>query len=76
MEQFILTAEIITLSNGDYNIIAVPNEAIHNYIHTYRFVENSSLNQTLIDDFISEQTPIVFLKLKEYYPDIAINYYL
>jgi hypothetical protein len=76
MEQFILTAETITLDDGNYNILAQPNEAIHNYIHTYKFVENGSLNQTVIDDFIIEQTPLLFAKLQEYYPDISVNYYL
>ena len=76
MEQFILTAEIITLDDGNYNILAQPNEALHNYIHTYKFVENGSLNQTLIDDFIIEQTPLLFNTLQTYYPAIAVNYYL
>jgi hypothetical protein len=76
MEQFILTAETITLDDGNYNILAQPNEAIHNYIHTYKFVENATLNQTVIGDFIIEQTPLLFDKLQEYYPDISVNYYL
>jgi len=76
MEQFILTAETITLDDGNYNIMLMPNEAIHNYTHTYKFVESGSLNQTLIDDFIDEQTPLLFAKLQEFYPTIASNYYL
>ncbi len=50
MEKFILTAETITLDDGNYNIMAMPNEAIHHYMHTYKYVESASLNQTLIDD--------------------------
>ncbi len=76
MEQFILTAETITLDDGNYNILAQPNEAIHNYIHTYKFVENGTLNQTVIDDFIIEQTPLLFDNLQTNHPEIAINYYL
>lgn len=76
MEQFILTAETITLNDGNYNIMAMPNEAIHHYIHTYKFVESAILNQTLIDNFIIEQTPLLFAKLQEFYPTIASNYYL
>jgi hypothetical protein len=76
MEQFILTSEIITLNDGNYNVMAMPNEAIHNYIHTYKFVENGSLNQTVIDNFIAEQTPLLFAKLQEHYPIIASNYFL
>ena len=76
MEQFILTAQTITLDDGNYNIMLHPNEAIHNYIHTYKFVENSSLNQTVIDDFIIEQTPLLFDNLQTNNPEIAINYCL
>jgi hypothetical protein len=76
MEQFILTAETITLDDGNYNILAQPNEAIHHYIHTYKFVENGSLNQTVIDDFIIEQTPLLFDNLQTNHPEIAVNYYL
>jgi hypothetical protein len=76
MEKFILTAEIILLNDGNYNIMAMPNEAIHHYIHTYKFVENGSLNQTVIDDFIIEQTPLLFDNLQTYYPEISVNYYL
>ena len=76
MEQFILTAETIALNDGNYNIMLMPNEAIHNYIHTYKFVESESLNQTLIDNFIIEQTPLLFNILQTYYPAIAVNYYL
>lgn len=76
MEQFILTSETITLSDGNYNIMLMPNEAIHHYMHTYKYVESASLNQTLIDDFINEQTPLLFAKLQEFYPTIASNYYL
>jgi hypothetical protein len=76
MEQFILTAETITLDDGNFNIMVHPNEAIHNYLHSYKFVENGTLNQTVIDDFIIEQTPLLFDKLQEYYPDISVNYYL
>jgi len=76
MEQFILTAETIMLNDGNYNIMAMPNEAIHHYMHTYKFVENGSLNQTAIDNFITEQTPLLFAKLQEHYPTIASNYYL
>ena len=76
MEQFILTAETITLDDGNYNIMLHPNEAIHNYTHTYKFVESGSLNQALIDNFIIEQTPLLFNALQTYYPAIAANYYL
>lgn len=76
MEQFILTAETITLTDGNFNIMLMPNEAIHHYMHTYKYVENGSLNQTLIDNFIIEQTPLLFAKLQEFYPSIASNYYL
>jgi len=76
MEQFILTAETITLNDGNYNIMAMPNEAIHHYMHSYKFVENNSLNQTVIDNFITEQTPLLFAKLQEHYPTIASNYFL
>jgi hypothetical protein len=76
MEQFILTAETITLDDGNYNIMVHPNEAIHNYFHSYKFVENGSLNQTLINDFINQQSPLLFNILQTYYPDIAANYYL
>ena len=76
MEQFILTAETITLTDGNYNIMLMPNEAIHHYMHTYKYVENGSLNQTIINDFIDEQTPLLFAKLQDFYPYIASNYYL
>lgn len=76
MEQFTLTAETITLNDGNYNIMLMPNEAIHHYMHTYKYVESGSLNQTLIDDFRTEQTPLLFAKLQEFYPTIASNYYL
>jgi hypothetical protein len=56
--------------------LAQPNEAIHNYIHTYKFVENGSLNQAVIDDFIIEQTPLLFDNLQTNHPEIAVNYYL
>lgn len=76
MEKFILTSQIITLDDGNYNIIAYPNEAIHHYIHTYKYVENNNLNQTLIDNFIAEETPLLFAKLQEFYPSVSSNYYL
>lgn len=76
MEQFILTSQIITLDDGNYNIMAYPNEAIHHFLHTYKYVESGSLNQTLIDNFIAEETPLLFAKLQEFYPTIASNYYL
>ncbi|CAB5216947.1 hypothetical protein UFOVP200_21 [uncultured Caudovirales phage] len=76
MEQFTLTAEIITLDDGNYNIMIHPNDAIHNYIHAYKFVESGSLNQTLIDNFIIEQTSLLFNNLQTNHPEIASNYYL
>lgn len=64
MEVFTLTAETITLDDGNYNIMVMPNEAIHHYVHGFKFVENGSLTPTVISDFITEQTPLLFAEFQ------------
>lgn len=64
METFTLTAETITLEDGNYNLMLMPNVDIHRYIHTFKYVDSSSLTPTIISDFIIEQTPLLFAEFK------------
>ena len=64
METFTLTSETITLSDGNYNIMVMPNMDIHNYCHAYKYVESGSLTPTVISDFITEQTPLLFAEFQ------------
>jgi hypothetical protein len=59
MEQFILTAETIALNDGNYNIMLMPNEAIHNYIHTYKFVETGFTDEKYTIDVFTEDSVLV-----------------
>lgn len=60
MAIFTLTADTITLDDGNYNVMVMPNMEIHHFIHAFKFVASGSLTQTVIDNFITEQTPLLF----------------
>lgn len=64
METFTLTSETITLSDDNYNIMVMPNMDIHHYVHAYKYVANADLTPTVISDFITEQTPLLFAEFQ------------
>lgn len=65
MITFTLTSETITLDDGNFNIMVHPNEEIHHYLHAYKYVESTDLTPTVISDFVSEQTPLLFAKFQD-----------
>lgn len=62
MITFTLTSQIVALSDGGYNVMVMPNEEIHHYIHSYVYTDD--LNPTFVSDFITEQTPLLFDKFQ------------
>ena len=62
MVTFTLTSQTISLSDGGYNVMVMPNEEIHHYIHSYVYTDDP--NPTFISYFITEQTPLLFNKFQ------------
>lgn len=75
MEIFKLESELIKLEDGNYNVVVKPQDPISNYISSTLFVFAYELDQTFIDNFIAEQTPLLFEKFKESesIPDLLRN---
>lgn len=75
MEIFKLESELIKLEDGNYNVVVKPQDPISNYISSTLFVFAYELDQILIDEFIIEQTPLLFQKFKESesIPDVLKN---
>lgn len=74
MEKFTLTSTIIIEEDLEANVCLKPtNEALKNYIATYKVYSNETEALNDLDNFIAEMT----IKLYNDLPtDIAINYYL
>lgn len=74
MEQFILTSTIIIEDDLQANTCLKPiNEALKNYIATYKVYDNENEALTDLNNFIAEMTPKLYNDLPT---NIAINYYL
>lgn len=75
MEIFKLESVLIKLEDENYNIVVKPQEPISEYINSIKFAFAYELDQTFIDEFIAEQTPLLFQKFKESesIPDVLKN---
>ena len=77
MEQFTLISTIIIESDLEANICLRPsNSAINDLIASYKVFENEQLAINGLNDFLTEQTPLLFANLQIHFPTIASNYYL
>ena len=56
--------EVLNAEQTQLWVKAIPMEICH-YIDSNKIVLTSELTQTIIDDFISEQTPLLFEKFQE-----------
>ena len=56
--------EVLNAEQTQLWVKAIPMEICH-YIDSNKIVLTSELTQTIIDDFISEQTPLLFNKFQE-----------
>jgi hypothetical protein len=65
MEIFKLESELVKFEDGNYNVVVKPQEPISEYVNCSKFVFAFELDQPLIDDFIIEQTPLLFAIFKE-----------
>lgn len=58
MITFTLTSQTVVLSDGGYNVVVMPNEEIHHYIHSCVYTDDP--NPTFIADLITLQTSLLF----------------
>jgi hypothetical protein len=56
--------EVLNAEQTQLLVKAIPIEICH-FVDSHKIVLTSELNQSLIDNFISEQTPLLFNKFQE-----------
>jgi len=56
--------EVLNAEQTQLWVKAIPMEICH-YIDSNKIVLTSEITQTIIDDFISEQTPLLFYKFQD-----------